>query len=405
MVQPRAPPLFALTSLAAPSRKALLLVLTSSSANFGLTFMMFAFAALRYCSEGGMTTAMFMFSVRRMMKKKKREVLSSKSAMWAEEAEMDMCFLCSISFEKTLGTCRCDGETSERGCGRMGTRCGYIRQRLLPHFEYPTHLLTPMISRILLLSQLILETPLHHTRNSQASRPLEKRGLSRSNDLGQRIQHISQCHRIRYQIMNNLRPRLKQTLVPDACSEETQRRDTRKRARPRSDLIDLLFVALVAEGAQVFNQVHLVYADPDSTARRYPLLILRTPASNPVELSQRPTDPLKRIQIPQEPPTLHIKHVHAHRHVRKYLLPLRLQERVHESVLPSAVPEVQGQVVQEAHVGVFDVDGCAQTPHIPRDVVAENYGAHGGFASAGAAHEEEFAVFLLGWHSCGGGLG
>ena len=51
---------------------------------------------------------------------------------------------------------------------------------------------------------------------------------------------------------------------------------------------------------------------------------------------------------------------------------------------------------------MFDVDGGAEAADVACEVVAEDYAAHGGFAGAGAAHEEDFAVFLFGRHYRGG---
>ena len=52
---------------------------------------------------------------------------------------------------------------------------------------------------------------------------------------------------------------------------------------------------------------------------------------------------------------------------------------------------------------VFDVDGGAESADVARDVVGEDYAAHGGFAGAGFSHEEDFAFAVVGGE--GGGFG
>lgn len=49
-------------------------------------------------------------------------------------------------------------------------------------------------------------------------------------------------------------------------------------------------------------------------------------------------------------------------------------------------------------MAVLDVNGRTQTAHVFGDVVAENYGAHGGFARAALAHEEHLFLFLTAVH-------
>ena len=56
---------------------------------------------------------------------------------------------------------------------------------------------------------------------------------------------------------------------------------------------------------------------------------------------------------------------------------------------------------------VFDVDGGAEAPDVPRDEVAEDYAAHAGFAGAGFSHEEDFflARFAVAAAAWGGHVG
>jgi hypothetical protein len=82
----------------------------SNSANFGRTWKMFTRAALNTCSDGGIATARFVFSVRRVMKNIKRPVFICISAKLALPAGMFVCLLWAVSVENP--------EKGMRGCIR-----------------------------------------------------------------------------------------------------------------------------------------------------------------------------------------------------------------------------------------------------------------------------------------------
>lgn len=97
-------------------------------------------------------------------------------------------------------------------------------------------------------------------------------------------------------------------------------------------------------------------------------------------------------------PALDIKDIDQNSDVLENVVPLLLEIVLHEGILPAAVPEVEGEVAEEADVGVLDVDGGTEAARIFGDVVGEDDAAHGGFAGAGFA--------LLGeWELGSGGLG
>ena len=56
----------------------------------------------------------------------------------------------------------------------------------------------------------------------------------------------------------------------------------------------------------------------------------------------------------------HLEDVDQHADVLEDRRALRREVRVHERVLPAAVPEVEDEVAQEAHVVLLDVDGRAE---------------------------------------------
>ena len=65
---------------------------------------------------------------------------------------------------------------------------------------------------------------------------------------------------------------------------------------------------------------------------------------------------------------------------------------LHERLLATAIPQVQGQVTQQSHVRVFNVDGGTQPASVASDVVGENDGTHRGLARAGLAHQQNFLL-------------
>ena len=63
--------------------------------------------------------------------------------------------------------------------------------------------------------------------------------------------------------------------------------------------------------------------------------------------------------------------------------------------IPSAIPKIEYKTPQELDSAVFDIYRCTQTANIFGDIVAEDDAAHGRFARARLAHEED--LLLLGF--------
>ena len=109
-----------------------------------------------------------------------------------------------------------------------------------------------------------------------------------------------------------------------------------------------------------------------------------------------------------------LENVYQHADVLEDGRALRREVRVHERVLPAAVPEVEDEVAQEADVVLLDVDGRAEARgerggivgavHLkkidrfndagsshqqhPGSGDAQDEGAHGGFPAPRCAHEK-----------------
>jgi hypothetical protein len=65
---------------------------------------------------------------------------------------------------------------------------------------------------------------------------------------------------------------------------------------------------------------------------------------------------------------------------------------------PSTIPEVQSQVTHELSMAVLNIDGSAETTNIFCDIVAEDDAAHGGFAGATLAHQQDLLFTFSGVH-------
>ena len=69
-------------------------------------------------------------------------------------------------------------------------------------------------------------------------------------------------------------------------------------------------------------------------------------------------------------------------------VPLRVKVALVEAKLPAAVPKVEHEVAQEAHVGVLHVESGAEPHCVPCHVVRENDAAHRRLAGAGLTHQK-----------------
>lgn len=124
----------------------------------------------------------------------------------------------------------------------------------------------------------------------------------------------------------------------------------------------------------LLHQVHLVHQTKD--ARRGGVVAHGFQAIN------------VGMQVSLELARLDVKDVDEHLDVAEDVVALCGQVVLHEGVLAPAVPEVEGQVAEEADVRVLDVDRGAQPPCVLGDVVGEDDGAHRGLAGAALAHQQ-----------------
>ena len=60
--------------------------------------------------------------------------------------------------------------------------------------------------------------------------------------------------------------------------------------------------------------------------------------------------------------------------------------------IPSAVPEIEYKTPQELDGAVLDIYRCTQAANIFGDIIAEDDAAHGRFARARLAHEEDLLL-------------
>ncbi len=82
-------------------------------------------------------------------------------------------------------------------------------------------------------------------------------------------------------------------------------------------------------------------------------------------------------------------------HVSKDVFSLRSEIILHESLLTTTVPQVQGQVAEEPDVRVLHVDGGAQPSRVAGDVVGEDDGPHRGLARPRLSHQQDLLLHGL----------
>lgn len=241
-------------------------------------------------------------------------------------------------------------------------------------------------------------------RDGQTRRPLIEHELARANHLGQPREQTLDRVGVGHQRVDHRRPRAIQALVPDGGGVEGD--DGRERlARPANHARPLRKQLLPQVPR---HEIHLVQQHEDPRAGAV--------------LPQRAHHRGVVAHVGPEVPALDVEDEDQHRHVGKDVLPLattttapayprdpaatataaaahapplglRRQIALHEGIVAPAVPQVQREIAHEADVRVFHVDGGAQPAHVPGHVVGEDDGPHRGFARAGLAHEQDFAVF------------
>lgn len=111
---------------------------------------------------------------------------------------------------------------------------------------------------------------------------------------------------------------------------------------------------------------------------------------------------------------LDIKNIDEHLHVPEDVIPLIGEVVLHEGLLTTAIPEIEGQVAEKSDVRMFDIDcgknrencwrmrkqgwergkrtGGRKPSGVASDVVSENDGSHGGLTRPALAHQQDLNV-------------
>lgn len=87
-----------------------------------------------------------------------------------------------------------------------------------------------------------------------------------------------------------------------------------------------------------------------------------------------------------------VKDVDKHTDVAKHLAALRLHVAVHVRLLPTAVPQIEHEVAQEAHMRVLHLDRAPEALGVLGPIRGKNERAHRGLAGPRLAHQQHLPV-------------
>lgn len=82
-----------------------------------------------------------------------------------------------------------------------------------------------------------------------------------------------------------------------------------------------------------------------------------------------------------------VEYIDKHLDILEDVLPLALEELLHEEILTTAIPKREHQVAQKPDARFGHVDGESDSVSISSKIVGEDDRSHGGLTSANSAHE------------------
>ncbi|CAM9184578.1 unnamed protein product, partial [Heterosigma akashiwo] len=201
---------------------------------------------------------------------------------------------------------------------------------------------------------------------------LEEHHLVRAAHLAEVAQVPLQQGHVGDQAVHDAAPGLVQRLVPDGGGEAGQpggEVPAAARDQPAPAVEDRVPLLLG-------HQVHLVHQDEHLGVRRV--------------LLHRLQHALVVREVLLQLGALDVEHVDEHLHAAEDQVPLGVEVGLVEGVLAAAVPQVQHQPAEEAHVRVLHVEGGRQPHRVPCQVVREDDTPHRGLSRPRLPHQDDF---------------